>query len=150
MLFFALLLVLIYFSSAQEAGIAYKSMERSLQKIRHKVLPKCPTNVAEIIDAFNNDFVRNNYGLTSRGKESERSMFYKHAYECDDYSYCCFSSDDVTNAVQHNVDVSRRVYIFDATFKVCPLGPFMQLLIVSINMYGQVSSIRTNNTLCDT
>lgn len=124
-----------------KAGISYDSMKRNLLKIRNKILPKSPSNVPEIIASFQSDFVRENYGLTIRAEGSERTMFFKNAVECEEYSYYLFASDEIVDAVKKNIDVSRRQYIFDATFGVCPLGSFVQFLIISTNIMGQVSPL---------
>lgn len=125
--------------SVEEIGLSYDAIKRNLLKIRSKILPKSPANVSEVTAAFENNLVRENYGLTIRTKGSERTMFYKHAFECDEYAYCLFASDDIVNALEKNVEPSRREHIFDATFGVCPPGVFTQFLILSTNFMGQVS-----------
>lgn len=77
--------------------------------------------------------------MTYRKKEEEKSTFYKYAYECEEYAFCVFASDDVIRAIEENVDVSERKLYCDATFKICPMGVFKQVLIVFGEIFGHVS-----------
>lgn len=118
-------------------------MERGLLKIRNEALPKSPKNCEEIIAAFNIPYVIENYGLTIRdGDESAntppRSMYYKHTFESNEHSFCVFASDDIVKAINEHVTQDTRRYYMDATFKICPLGIFKQLLIMYVLFMGQI------------
>lgn len=59
-------------------------------------------------------------------------MFFKTAYECKSFPYVISSSDNIIKGIKTNIPVERRKFLMDATFTVCPLGPYNQLLIVYI------------------
>lgn len=90
------------------------------------------------------------YGKTERrdNEDAEYAMptteFYKHSFQGADYGFSIFSSDDIVNAVKANIPETKRRYYFDGTFKITPLGVFMQVLIISIDFLGQV---RTHSEL---
>lgn len=117
-------------------------MKRNLLQIRRKALPKSPNNAPEIIAAYKEKFVKDNYGLTIR-PDGKGTMFYKHAFECSDFSYCVFGSDEVIEAALKVEPENRKIYM-DGTFRVCPMGIFEQLLIIYVNIYGQVSIINSS------
>lgn len=120
------------------SSLVLNQMSRNLLQIRRHALPKSPTTSAEITAVYEDKFVQDNYGLTLRN-EGKRTNFFKHAFECADFSYCIFASDDVIDAALSNVDVGDRKIYMDGTFRVCPMGKFQQLLIIYVNIFGQVS-----------
>lgn len=125
--------------------VTLKSVKRSMYKKRNELLPKSPTNAAEIEKAFENDFVKIQYGLTIRkNKEGcdnieKQTMFFKTAQECTDFSFCIFSSDEIVKSIENSTVPSERKLFTDATFKVCPKGIFKQLLIIYALIFGQVN-----------
>lgn len=133
--------------------ISYKSVERKLRKARREALPKSPTNAAQINEIYQNDFVRETYGMTLRAKPkdgegvSKSSKFFKYAYECKDFSYCVYASDDIINAILSCSDATERSLYGDATFRICPLGIFKQILILFGEINGHVSVIEGTQSL---
>lgn len=121
-------------------SVSFKSVENIMSKARRKGLPSNVTTSKEILDAFEIPYVKEMYGSTLRSNEAEKSTFFKHAYECADFSFCVFSSDDIVKYIEANVPVSERKIFSDATFKVCPFGQFKQLLIVFCELLGYVSA----------
>lgn len=99
-------------------GVSLKGMQRSLCNIRAKALPSSPKSANEILKINENDFVRQNYGLTLRDNEAEKTMFFKHAFQYDEYAFCLFASQDIVNAIKDTIDVKNRQYFMDGTFKV--------------------------------
>lgn len=99
-------------------GVSLKGMQRSLCNIRAKALPSSPKSANDIVKIYENDFVRQNYGLTLRDTEAEKTMFFKHAFQNNDYAFCLFTSQDIVNAIKKNIEVENRQYFMDGTFKV--------------------------------
>lgn len=131
--------IFLCFNSSAKYGLNEKSMQRNLLIIRSKALPKPPKSASEIITSFQDDSVMNNYGMTDRDDPLNRSPFYKHAFQCDDFQLCVFASDDVVNAIKENIEETRRIYLIDGTFKITPFGEFVQVVIISIVFMGQVN-----------
>lgn len=113
-------------------------MQRNLQKIRQKTLPKSPKDVSEIVKSFSSDFVKKHYGTTLRESDEKKTEFFKHAFQCDEYAFCIYASDDIIHAINKEILVKKRQYFMDETFKVCPMGIFEQLLIIHVNFLGQI------------
>lgn len=91
-------------------------------------------------ELFEIEHVRINFGLTKRAEGQTRSMFFKRAFECPEYAYCIFASDDVIKAILENTDVQTRKIYADGTFKICPIGRFKQVLILFAELLGHVRS----------
>lgn len=124
--------------------ISFNSMESTLNKVRQAALPKTPSTIADIDKLFKTPNIHVNYGMTKRTSHDEQppktSQFYDHSYECADFAYCVFSSKDVIKAILDNTEVNERKLFADATFKICPIGPFKQVLIVFGELLGHVSA----------
>lgn len=103
-----------------------------------KKFPDSPKNVAEIIEYFAHDSVKTTSGQTLRGPDEETSEFFKHGFACKDYSFCLFASDDIIKIIG-TIPPNERLFFCDGTFKVVPIGEFTQLLVLSVNIEGQVS-----------
>lgn len=99
-------------------------MQRNLTKIRAKALPSSPNNADEITKIFKSEFVRKHYGETLRKNEEEKTMFFKHATQSEEYAMCIFAAQDIINAINVNIEVQDRQLFMDGTFKVreifCP------------------------------
>lgn len=102
-------------------------------------IPKPPNNVNDVIEAYKNDAVVEHYSRTKH--ESNEYEFYKGAYECDDFSYCYFFSDHVADNIRKDIPEENREFLMDATFKICPIGKFYQLLIIYIAFCDQVNFV---------
>lgn len=103
-------------------------------------MPVSPESVEQINELFQIENIRKNFGMSKRPKEQTSSMFFKRAYECPEYAYCVFASDDVINAILENTDVGTRKIYVDGTFKICPIGRFSQVLIIFAELLGHVKS----------
>lgn len=121
--------------------MGFNEVSRTMYKARNKSLPKAPKTVEDIQEAFKLDFVMEKYGTTQRTKEHEKRPFFKHAYECEEYAFCVFASDDVINAITENVPENKRRIYADGTFKITPYGIFKQILIVFGELNESVSLI---------
>lgn len=124
-------------SRHQNVDIDYKKYERTFQRIKRGVLPKNPTKIKEIVDSFNEETILKTYGHTLHMEISYK--FYDGAIETDDYSFCVFSSKANIGLITENIPVASRHILMDATFKICPTGPFKQLLIIYIRKQRNVS-----------
>lgn len=119
--------------------ISFAKVSRAMYTARQKALPKSPTNAIEIEEAFRNEYVHKNYGMTRRFNADEKRDFFKHAFECDDFAYCVFASDDVIKAITENVPIENRNLFADGTFKITPIGIFKQVLILFCKINESVS-----------
>lgn len=133
-----------FISRANIKHITFNDVESTCNKARRSALPKSPKDVQQINELFETPHVRDNYGLTKRPETKDgqpgqpRSMFFKRAYECEAYAYCIFASDDVIKALQQNSQGTTRKLFADATFKICPVGKFTQVLILFADLLGHV------------
>lgn len=105
-------------------------------KITNKTLPPSPKTCEEIINVYKNENVMNSFGITLQDENDAdalpSTMFFKYAHESRSFSYVIFASDNIINSIQKKIPVSRRKFLMDATFKVCPFGMYNQLLVVYI------------------
>lgn len=118
--------------------IPFAAVESTCNKSRRKSLPTTPQTVAEINDAFKLNQVQQNFGMTERSADERSTPFFKGAVECDSYSFCVFASNDAVKAIQENTEESKRKLYADGTFKICPVGPFKQVLIIFAELLGHV------------
>lgn len=109
-----------------------------MYKTRRLALPKSPSTVTEIEEAFKIDFIRRYYGMTRRHNVEHKSDFFKHAFECDDFAFCVFASDDIIKAIEENEPIETRKLYADGTFKITPIGIFSQVLIVFCELHETV------------
>lgn len=103
----------------------FSKYERTLQMIRVRSIPKNPATCAEITKAFSNDDVMANIG---RSKHVDKSAFFDDAFERNGCKFCVFSSKHAID-LYNKFEPDRQHLMLDATFKVCPIGPFRQLWI---------------------
>lgn len=125
----------------QNANIDFNKKKRTIQRLKRGVLPKNPTSVAEILAAFSDKAVFDTYGKTLHQKEDFR--FFVGAVETEKFSYCLFSSPKTIRLIEQHIPVDRREILMDATFRIVPVGPFKQLLILYIRYGKKVFTIQT-------
>lgn len=110
-------------------------------KKSNSTLPVSPVSCEEIIKAYENEDVKKNYGMTLQNGEDvdklESKPFFKYAHNGKSFSYVVFSSDNIIESIPR-IPVQRRKFLLDATFKVCPFGPYNQLLIIHIEHLNEV------------
>lgn len=112
---------------------------RTLTKKYSSKFPESPKNIDEIIKFFNHPSIISTTAQTLRKPgEGTATPFFKHAYECKDFSFCLFASDDVIDIIK-TIPVDRRMYFCDGTFRICPYGEFSQVLLLAVDINGQVS-----------
>lgn len=100
----------------QNSDLNFNKHRRNFLQIRNKSIPKPPTNVREVIDAYKNKTVIENYSRTKH--ENVAYECYKGSYECDEFSYSYFASDHVMNNIRENIPEEKREFLMDATFKI--------------------------------
>lgn len=106
-----------------------------MRHLRQNTLPKVPSNCQDIRELFEKEDIMKEYGLSYH--DSPR-IFYKGVYECASFAYCVFASDEIIETMQANITVQNRHFLIDATFKVVPLGPFTQLLVIYTEYFREV------------
>lgn len=129
---------------AIELGIGPNKHMRGLTKKYAKRFPESPKNVDEIIEYFAHSSIASTTGQTLRGENERTTSFFKHAYQCDDFSYCVFASDDVIEII-NTIQPDKRMLFCDGTFHIVPHGAFSQLLILSADICGQVNDHSLKN-----
>lgn len=96
----------------------FPKIRRTLCRYRESNLPKNAKNVAEVLAAYDRADM-SKYRLTSSNQE-----FYKVAYECNEFEYVIFASDNVITQIKQRIPVEMRNFAMDATFQICPYGVF--------------------------
>jgi len=98
-------------------------------------MPKPKKNVHEVITAYKNKTVLENYSYSKH--ENSAFEFYKGSYECADFSSSYFASDHIMNNIQNNIREINCNFLMDA-FKIRPFGEFYQFLIIYVAFWDQV------------
>lgn len=143
----------------QNANVSKKKCKRNLQKLAASKLPRSPVSAEEIYKAFENENVRSHYGMTiQNGDDNSHGLsskpFFKHAQKVShenskkDFEYCIFASENIIDGIKAHIPIDRRKFLIDATFKVCPYGPFSQFLIIYVEHLEEVSSYYLFIYLC--
>lgn len=127
----------------QEMNVSYSSMERNLQYIKNKTLPASPNTVEGVRLLFAKEDIMRDFGYT---KHADSKPFLKKIFEGSAFSYCVFASDNVIAGLD-KIEVSRRNFLMDATFKVCPYGDFKQLLVIYVEYMDKVIQQNFRNIL---
>lgn len=106
-------------------GQKFFKQERALQLIRNKSMPKNPKTADEIAKIFARSDV-----MSLLGNAKDGTVFYNGSVECEDFSFCVFSSTSSIQLFVSRVQPLDRIIMMDGTFGVVPLGSFNQLLII--------------------
>lgn len=125
-----------FFSEISQPTSIFTKKKRTLQRLKRGVLPKNPTSVADILSALIDKAVLDTYGKTIH--ENENHKFYNGAVETSKYSFCVFSSPKTAQLMQQHIPTAERDILMDATFRIVPVGPFKQLLILYIRYNNKV------------
>lgn len=111
------------------AAIKFEEVKRTLHNIRNKCLPPPPKNAMQINDVFAMQNVFEEFGVS---KHTHKHPFFKHAFECNDFS------QTTIDLIDTNIPIANRRYLMDATFKVVPFSVFKQLLVVYVEYLDKV------------
>lgn len=131
----------IYFRFEKNAShLHFNVMERNLRRLQYKVFPKQPETCNEITTNYTLDNVNKLFAYTIG---DNLFLFYKglHEDKSRGFAFCVFASDNIINLINEHISIAERNYLMDATFKVCPVGPFAQLLIIYLEYCNDVSRI---------
>lgn len=121
----------------QDVDIDYAKHQRTFQRIKRGVLPKSPLTVEELNAAFGDEKIFKCYGETLHLQNNYR--FFDAAIETAEYSFSVFSSKATIELIKTNIPPAERHILMDATFRIVPVGPFKQLLILYVRKQKQVS-----------
>lgn len=130
-------------------NISFASVASTMCKYRAQAVPKNPQSVQEVNDLFATPNVLQNYGMTLRYAPTNDdepkvapSIFFRTAYECDEYGFCIFAAKDtIDTIVEKTQNLGRKTIFADGTFKICPVGKYNQVLIMFIDLFGYVSKL---------
>lgn len=126
----------------QKSKLSLKKIGRNLKKISNSTLPKSPITCEEIIEAYKNQHVKANYGMSLQNQTDEDALpsaeFFKTAYKSKGFSYVVFASQNIINSMEQ-IQPKKRKFLLDATFKVCPYGIYNQLLVIHVEHLSEVS-----------
>jgi hypothetical protein len=114
-------------------------MERNLLRIQNRVFPRSPKTSNSIKIAFEDPQIMMNFGKT---KHEDPRDFFKTVFDTPQFSYCIFASNAVIDLMEKTIPVSERSFLMDATFKICPLGQFNQLLIIAVEYANRVNILK--------
>lgn len=109
-----------------------------MQRIKNTAIPRNPTSVHEINEAFKNPEILQHFGYTL-GDDDTKDIFFDTAIDTGTFSYAVFSSKKQINSLNEYVPDKKMHILMDATFRTCPKGPFNQLLILYARIHHKVS-----------
>lgn len=69
---------------------------------------------------------------------TKKYRFFDCAIETPRHSFCVFSSEASIELVLQHIPPAERHLLMDATFQICPIGPFKQLLLIHIRKSHQL------------
>lgn len=111
-------------------------MERNMMRIGAKNMPKSPTTSEGIEKVFLLENVMQHFGTA---KNAEDKTFFKIVFKCDAFEYCVFASDRIIELIEkYFPDIAERRYLMEATFKIVPVGPYKQFLILYVELIDKV------------
>lgn len=129
-------LLLIFSDSAGTSGLNYSSIKRTLQRVKNEQFPVSPQSGNEVIEAFSNESVNKSFAFTNH---KPSTLLYKGTLVDNEYTSTFFASDLIMALIDEKVELKRRRYLMDATFKIVPVGCFNQLLIIYLEYIDSVS-----------
>lgn len=112
-------------SEHKDVSLDFYAVERSLQIIRNKSLPKNPLCCTDISRIFEREDVHKMIGTTQRDE-----VFYNGCYESNEFNFCIFSSANSIQTFESRIKFGDRIFMMDGTFDVVPIGEFNQLFII--------------------
>lgn len=127
-------IICIHLFRAPNATVMFQSVNRTLYRDRLVNMPHNAQDVPSIVVAYSKQDIVSKFGTTASGHS-----FFKTAYECAEFSYCIFASDEIIKMFQEGIPQDRRKFAMDATFKICPFGVFKQILIIYVSYLDAVN-----------
>lgn len=120
------------------SNLKFRTVKKTLQRIKNTAIPRNPTSVHEINEAFKNPEILQHFGYTL-GDDDTKDIFFDTAIDTGTFSYAVFSSKKQINSLNEYVPDKKMHILMDATFRTCPKGPFNQLLILYARIHHKVS-----------
>lgn len=110
-------------------------MERNLRRLKNNKYPMNPTTPEDIIEAYQNPTVFQEFGLDLRAK----NRFYIDTVvtKKNDSSFTLFASFPIVEMIKEHISPKDRNYLLDGTFSVTPVG-YYQLLIIYIEYMNDI------------
>lgn len=121
---------MVFFLTSDPAALEnvhFSKMARTLRRIKHNIFPKSPTTIEQLMNEFNKEHIKDNFGQTRDNRE-----FFRGTVSGVGYSCAIFASGGITDLIERHIPLSERVYLADATFKIVPVGLFTQLLVLYV------------------
>ncbi len=112
-------------------NLQYQRLKRTCNRIRSTGIPPNPKTMADVVKYFQSEKVLQTFGLTLHKLPT---MFYWKTVNLKAFGYSIFVSESILNALPDG----KRSFRIDGTFKGVPKGPFMQLLIISVDYLNHV------------
>lgn len=113
------------------SGLQFSKRVRSLVRHQTRNIPKNPKTIEEAQPFFKNVDINRTIGKTL---DEEPKDFYFETVVTSSFAYQIYFSEKILEFLP--LSLKMRI---DGTFKVVPKGPFMQLLIISVEFRDHVS-----------
>lgn len=117
-----------------ESKLTFKSVERTLYRLRDKNRPKNPENNKTIQKIMAVPEIDEEYGFSM----NKQNRFYMGSVVKKIFAFHVFASLAVVSMIKDRIAPNDRKYLIDGTFKIVP-RQFSQLLIISIQYNSDVS-----------
>lgn len=118
--------------------LTFKSVERTLYRLRDKSRPKNPKTNEEFQEAMKDPKIAEDYGFSM----NKQHRFYMGSVVKKLFAFHVFASLAVISMIRDKIAPIDRKYLIDGTFKIVP-RQFSQLLIISIQYKDNVSHSST-------
>ena len=123
------------FHRNQDVDIDFTKHEQTLQRIKRGVLPDNPKSIDELNAKFSEEEIKKKFGQSIHTE----SNIFNGAVHSEKHSFCVFSSKPFIDLMQNHIGGGERHILMDATFRICPVGSFKQLLVLYVRKYQKVS-----------
>lgn len=107
-------------------------MMRTAYRHASSALPPSALTTENVEGLFATEDVMQRFGRTLVGIGETPTDFYRGVHTADDRSFVVFASQTIIDRIIKDIDVTRRSYLMDGTFKICPYGDYLQLLVIHI------------------
>lgn len=122
-----------------DLNVDLSKMARSCYRYKSEDLPASPHSAVELKEAFEREDIMERFGQSIVGVNEIATVFFRGAHVGDEFAYAVFASQRIIESIEKNIVVTRRKYLMDATFKICPYGEFKQLLVIHIEFSESVT-----------
>lgn len=124
-------------------NVPQEFFERTLRGIRDTTHPPSPLTIDELEKKISDETIKNSFLMCHQTKDERNEQkkpdeFFNGTIKGDGFSCAVFSSPKTIELIG-DIPPSKRKYFVDGTFKIVPIGPFSQLLIIHI---GYLKSVR--------